>query len=113
MSGLRLQFAYTYTDENRAKMKEYDTLSALSAYLKRQNLVETFARYAEKNGLKRRNLMIRKSHKLLERYINGRIIYNMLDDEAFIQYINEDDRSITAALKIFKDKSSFPQKNKQ
>lgn len=113
MSGLILQFAYTYTDENRAKMKEYDTLSALSAYLKRQNLVETFARYAEKNGLKRRNLMIRKSHKLLERYINGRIIYNMLDDEAFIQYINEDDRSITAALKIFKDKSSFPQKNKQ
>ena len=113
MSGLILQFAYTYTDENRAKMKEYDTLSALSAYLKRQNLVETFARYAEKNGLKRRNLMIRKSHKLLERYINGRIIYNMLDDEAFIQYINEDDRSITAALKVFKDKSSFPQKNKQ
>ena len=69
MSGLILQFAYTYTDENRHKLAEYDTLDKMLDYLKQQNLVEQFAEYADKNGLKRRNLLIMKSHDKLERYI--------------------------------------------
>jgi carboxyl-terminal processing protease len=33
--------------------------------------VDKFASYADKHGLQRRNLMIQKSHKLLEQYINS------------------------------------------
>ena len=82
MSGLILQYAFTYTDNNRPKLNTYKDMMSLSKYLVSQNTVEQFAAYADHNGLKRRNLMIRKSHKLLERFINSRIIYNMLDDEA-------------------------------
>lgn len=110
MSGLILQFAFTYTDDNRPKLNNFKEMMELADYLVKQNTVEKFVSYADKRGLKRRNLMIRKSHKLLERYINSRIIYNMLDEGAWNEYINLDDPTIAAALKVFKDKAAFPQK---
>ena len=108
MSGLILQFAYNYTDNNRQKLAKYKTLKELTDYLGKQNVVEQFASYADTHGLQRRNLMIRKSHKMLSRFIISRIVYNMLDDEAWTQYLNEDDRVITAALKVFKNNAAFP-----
>ena len=108
MSGLILQFAYNYTDNNRQKLAKYKTLKDLTDYLGKQNLVEQFATYADKHGLQRRNLMIRKSHKMLSRFIISRIVYNMLDDEVWTQYLNEDDPVITAALKVFKNNAAFP-----
>ena len=110
MSGLILQFAYNYTDENRQKMKEMDEMKPLVSYLKRQNLVETFASFAENNGLRRRNLMLMRSHDLLEKFILSRIVYNMLDEEAWNQYLNQDDNTIKAALDVFRSHTAFPQK---
>lgn len=110
MTGLILQFAYTYTDDNRPKLNTYKEMMELSDYLVRQNTVELFANYADTRGLKRRNLMIQKSHKLLERYINSRIIYNMLDEEAWNQYLNLDDPCIAKSLSVFKEGVAFPKK---
>ncbi len=110
MSGLILQYAFTYTDNNRPKLNTYKDMMSLSKYLVSQNTVEQFAAYADHNGLKRRNLMIRKSHKLLERFINSRIIYNMLDDEAWTEYINSDDPAIAKALSVFCENAAFPKK---
>ena len=109
MSGLIIQYAFEYTDQNRQKLKEFKTADELAAYLVRQNTVDKFATYADKNGLKRRNLMILRSHKLLERFINSRIIYNMMSEEAWMQYLNHDDPVVLEALKVFREKRSFPQ----
>ena len=110
MSGLILQFAFTYTDNNRPKLNTFRDMMAMSKYLVQQNTVEKFAAYADKNGLKRRNLMIRKSHKLLEKFINSRIIYNIMDDEAWTAYLNLDDPTIERALIVFKNHAAFPKK---
>lgn len=110
MSGLILQFAFTYTDGNRIKLNTYKDMMELADYLKKQNTVDKFASFANKNGLQRRNLMIKKSHNLLERSINSRIIYNMLDDNAWTQYINQDDKVIDAALNVFRNNAAFPKK---
>lgn len=110
MSGLILQFAYTYTDNNRLKLNNFTEMAKLADYLVKQNTVEQFAVYADNHGLKRRNLMIMKSHKLLERYINSRIIYNMLDEEAWNQYLNQNDPVVTKTLEVFKTNSAFPKK---
>lgn len=109
LSGLIIQFAYDYTDNNRDKLKEYQSLKDLEKYLVKQNMVEKFASYGEKNGLKRRNLMIQRSHKLLERYIHSRIVYNMMSEEAWVEYINEDDPAIKETLKVFRENKAFPQ----
>ena len=110
MSGLILQYAFNYTDNNRQKLNTYSSMMEMSNYLVSQNTVEQFAAFADKNGLKRRNLMIRKSHKLLERFINSRIIYNMLDEQAWTEYINQDDPTIATALRVFEKNESFPKK---
>ena len=109
MSGLIVQYAYQYTDENRTKLKEMKDGKQLEAYLKRQNIVDKFATFGDKNGLKRRNLMIQKSHKLLERYLNSRIIYNILDEQAWTEYLNQDDPAIIQSLRLFDEGKAFPQ----
>ena len=109
MSGLILQFAFEYTDDNRQKLNEYKTMKDLEKYLLKQNMVEKFASYAEKNGLKRRNLLIQRSHKLLERYLHSRIIYNMMSEEAWLQYLNDDDSAIKETLKLFQEGKATPQ----
>jgi carboxyl-terminal processing protease len=103
MTGLVMQFAYTYTDENRLKLNSFREMQQLADYLVRQNTVEQFATYADKRGLQRRNLMIQRSHSLLETFINSRIIYNILDEDAWMQYLNITDNTIKAALKVFND----------
>ena len=108
MSGLILQFAFNYTDNNRQKMQQFKELLELESYLKKQNMVEQFATYANSHGLQRRNLLIKKSHSLLERYIDSRVIYNMLDEQAWNQYLNADDNVIKKALEVFKNNAAFP-----
>ena len=110
MSGLILQFAFSYTDDNRPKLNNFKEMMELADYLDKQNMVDKFATYADKHGLQRRNLLIRKSHKLLERYINSRVIYNMLNDQAWNQYINQDDPVIYKTMEVFQKNEAFPKK---
>jgi carboxyl-terminal processing protease len=110
MSGLIIRFAFNYTDKNRPKLSSFDTMTDLADYLDKQNTVDKFATYADKNGLRRRNLMIRKSHKLLKLFINSRIIYNIMDEEDWIEYLNLDDNVIKTALDVFKRGEAFPKK---
>ena len=109
MSGLIIQYAFEYTDENRGRLKEYKGMQELAEYLKKQNLVDKFASYAENKGLKRRNLMIQRSHKLLERFIYSRIIYNMQNEQSWMEYLNSDDPAIMETLKVFREGRAFPQ----
>lgn len=108
VSGLILQYAFQYTDNNRQTLKKFTEMQPLSEYLTGRNLVDDFANYAEKNGLRRRNNLIRKSHGLLENYINSRIIYNMLDEQAWNQYLNRNDEMIRQAREVFKKGAAFP-----
>ena len=108
MSGLIIQYAFEYTDQNRAKLSQMKSVDELEKYLKQQNTVDKFATYADQKGLKRRNLMIQRSHKLLERFINSRIIYNIMSEEAWVEYLNEDDPVIMETLKVFRSNNAFP-----
>ena len=109
MSGLIIQYAFEYTDDNRGKLREYKGMQELAEYLKKQNLVDKFASYAENKGLKRRNLMIQRSHKLLERFIYSRIIYNMQNEQSWMEYLNSDDPAIMETLIVFREGRAFPQ----
>lgn len=111
-SGLILEFAYTYTDENRQKLSSFETMRSLEAYLKKINSVALFVDYAEGKGLKRRNLMVQRSHKLLERYVNSRIIYNMMGEAEWTEYLNADDPTIIETLRLFSEGKAFPKADK-
>lgn len=108
LSGLILQFCYDYTDDHRAELAANGDYVALEKYLKRQNIVEKFVSYADRQGLKRRNLLIQRSYRLLERALISRLIYNVLDEQAWIEYLNVDDPAIKETLKLFKEGNAFP-----
>ncbi len=108
MSGLVLQFAYSYVDANRQTMKKCETLKDLEAWLTKQNLVEQFVAYADAHGIKRRNIMIKKSYSLLDRYIKSRIIYGMMSEEAWTEFVNEDDEVLAKAKEVIAAGEAFP-----
>ncbi|CCX67500.1 peptidase S41 family [Prevotella sp. CAG:1058] len=110
MRGLILQFAFVYTDNNRPKLSSFENMYDLADYLDNQNTVDKFAIYADKNGLKRRNLLIKKSYDMLKLYINSRIIYNIMDEEDWIEYLNLDDNVVKTALDVFKRNEAFPKR---
>lgn len=106
--GLTLQFAFQYTDQNRQTLQKYTTSDELLQYLKKQNILEKFARFAESKGLKRRNILMYKSQKLFERNLYGNIIYNMLDMEDYLKYLNQLDPTVLKAIEVLEDGKSFP-----
>jgi len=109
MTGLILQFGYEYTDQHRNEMADYKDLPSLVKHLKKQHLVDQFATFADKHGLKRRNLMIQRSYRLLDQYVTSRVVYGMLNEAALLEYLNQDDNTIREALRVFADGEAFPQ----
>jgi carboxyl-terminal processing protease len=105
---LTVEFAFQYTDENRAKLATYSTVKELHLFLMRQSLLEKFAQFAEIRGLQRRNLMIQKSRKLLERTLYGNIIYNMMGTEEYMKFLNESDPTVLKAAEVLEAGEATP-----
>ena len=107
--GLIIRYTFDYTDQNRSTLQKYDTPEKMEAYLKGQNLLNKFAAWAEKKGLKRRNNLMMKSRRLFDMSLYGNIIYNMLGMEAYVEYLNESDKTVLKAVEILEKGESFPQ----
>lgn len=107
--GLIIRYTFDYTDQNRSTLQKYDTPEKMEAYLKGQNLLNKFAAWAEKKGLKRRNNLMMKSRRLFEMSLYGNIIYNILGMEAYVEYLNESDKTVLKAVEILEKGESFPQ----
>lgn len=107
--GLILQFSFQYSDRNRQRLSECKDETEMLKYLRRQGILEQFIRYADSKGVKRRNLLINRSRKLLERNLYGNIIYNILGRQEYIRYINHSDATVLKALEILNNGEAFPQ----
>ena len=108
LTGLIRQFAFAYSDENRAKLTALRTADKMEQYLRKENLLEKFAQFAEKHQLRRRNLMLQKSRKLFERNIYGTIIYNVGEMKDYLQFLCKDDPVGIKAQEILDEGKSFP-----
>ena len=111
--GLIAQFAFQYTDQNRQTLNKYENADDLLKYLKKQNIIEKFARFAESKGLKRRNILMYKSKELFDRNLYGNIIYNMLNMEEYLKFLNQSDKTVQKALEVLKAEESFPKAPEQ
>lgn len=108
MRGLLVKFAFDYTDHNRPRMIDFTDGKTLEKYLKRQGLLEQFARYANERGLKRRNNMLYRSRALFEESLYGNIIYNMLGMEEYLKYLNATDPAVLRAIEVLERGESVP-----
>ncbi len=108
MSGTINQFAFWYVDNHRQELSRYSEALQLAKYLRGQKIVEAFANYADKHGMKRRNLMIKTSHALLENSIISNIICDRLGIGSAVIYLNNNDPFVAKALNILHKGLAFP-----
>lgn len=104
------QFSYVFVDSHRGALSRLGTIKEVSNFLKRQNLLEAFARYAETKGLKRRNLMLAKSRNLFEQQLFQGIISDAYSTEKALEFTNTFDPTVLRALDILRRGKAFPQK---
>lgn len=106
-SGLVGNWAFRYADAFRDKLSAMN-LEGLVAHLQKQRLPDEFARWAEQRGLKRRNVSLKKSYSVLERMLMAMIVDYVLDSEARLRYVNEQDAAVQRALELLDAGEAFP-----
>lgn len=108
LEGLISTFAYDFTDRHRTQLTAMDDYADIVKFIARKDIVGEFASFAEQNGVKRRNLMIRECATLLKTYITTGVIDDILDVEAASAYANETDPAVVRAIEVLKAGKSFP-----
>lgn len=108
--GLISEYCFNYTDANRSTLERFDTADKLVRYLRSQHLVEQFIRYADQNGVTRRNNQILKSQQLFEEAIYGTIVYNLFDMEEYTRFINRNDLTVKRAIDLYNNNQTRPSK---
>ena len=109
--GTIAQFCYEYTDNNRPKLSKMNNAAEMEKYLRKMSVMDQFIRYADSKGIVRRNIMILKSKNLFEKAVYGSIIYNMLEMNDYIQFMNYKDPTIDKAVEQFNAKLTKPTLN--
>ena len=109
--GTIAQFCYEYTDNNRPKLSQMNNAAEMEKYLRKMSVMDQFIRYADSKGIVRRNIMILKSKNLFEKAVYGSIIYNMLEMNDYIQFMNYKDPTIDKAVELFNAKLTKPTLN--
>lgn len=107
-SGIISQFCFDYIDANRSELQRFTKSEELVKHLRKHNVVEKFIRYADQNKLRRRNNMILKSQKLIEQAVYATMIYDVLDMEYYVRYMNHSDPTVLKAIQLFNDRRTVP-----
>lgn len=107
-NGQLQAFAYHFVDNHRAKLEKMRTYKEVTAYLAQYDIVEQFAAFAEANGTKRRNLMIRESHDVIKEFLTSYILGDVISTEQTLQYINLTDSAVLKGVKVIKEGKQRP-----
>ena len=107
-TGLIAQFCFEVVDQNRETLGKLQSLEDKVKWLDKQNLLESFARYAQKRSLIRRNLMMQRSKDLFRSAIYSGIIYNCSEMSDYMRYLNRDDEAVLKAIEIIHDRKTIP-----
>lgn len=102
------QFSFDYIDTHRNELKKYKTTEELTEHLRKEKVVEQFISFAQANGVKRRNLMIRKSYRHIEERVFANILYVLQGDSSMYQYLNQEDPTILKATELIRAGESRP-----
>lgn len=102
------KFVFNVVDSNRPLFESCPDVETLVKVLRKMNLVDKLVAYAEKQGVKRRNLMIRTSRTLIERYLFINIIDHVFGVTESTEYENRTDAAMLKALEIIHEGKSRP-----
>lgn len=108
LGGYIHDFSYDFVDQHRKDLTPLKTYEEVTKYLTKKNVLDAFVTFAEKQGLKRRNIMIKKSRDVLIEYISTAIIADLLDDTEYVSYVNLTDEAVLKSIELLETGQAFP-----
>lgn len=100
--GYTYQFAFQYTDKNRAKLSKFKNWQEMDQFLTSQNLLSEFVAFAASKGVPANQREINVSKNLLLTQIKSYIVRNMIGDSNFYPLLNREDETVKKALEAIK-----------
>jgi carboxyl-terminal processing protease len=99
-SGLIYKFALKYTENHRAELSSIKDWKTMQKRLESENLVEKIVDFSKNNGVERKKDLNAKSIQYIERQAIALIIRNILEDEGFFPYYNNNDKTVQEAINV-------------
>ncbi len=98
------RFALNYTEDNREALSKFPDAVELEKYLDTQHLLEKFAEFASKNGVKKDPAGLRVSGRLIHTQLKAYIARNMLDSNGFYVIWKSQDSALKRAIDFLDNK---------
>ena len=96
------KFSFKYVDSNRKTFSEFKTYAEIEKYLDSNNVLNKFYDYAAKNGVKRDYTLTAPARQQMRSALYGNIIYDALDMQDYITFINLTDPAVSKAIEVLK-----------
>lgn len=92
------QFAFAYTDKNRAELNTFKDWQSMEKHLKAKPLLKEFIAYASEKGLQPVQKDLNKSGQFINRHIIAFISRNILSDAGFYPILFKGDKTVQRAI---------------
>ena len=96
------KFSFKYVDANRATFSDFKTYQEVESYLDKKNVLNRFYEFADKNGVKRDERMTKPALNQMRQALYANIIYDALDMQDYIAFINNTDPAVAKAIEVLK-----------
>ncbi len=96
------QFALTYTENNRERLKKYPEADEFEKFLDKQGLLDQFIRYASVNNVKPDQEGLKISGPTIHTQLKAYIARNILDNKGFYPIWEELDVTLKYAIEFLK-----------
>ena len=98
--GILSDFAFNYTDKHRSELKVYKNgADFIKNFSPPAGMLEDFVAYAQKEGVERNDLQLKKSSVYLLNQVKALIGRNLFDNDAYFPLILSGDKAFGAAVK--------------
>ncbi|MEE4286931.1 MAG: S41 family peptidase [Mariniphaga sp.] len=101
--GLIYTFAYTYADNNREKLSQFEKAEEIDAYLNNQNVLDDFVNYAQEKGIPRDAKGLQQSQEIIKTQLKAYIARNIIGEEGFYPIIRQIDNTLQRAIEISRE----------
>jgi carboxyl-terminal processing protease len=107
-NGLIYEYAFMYTDKNRARLEKFKTWQELDAYLNYQPLIVNLVSLGENKGVRYRPYLLQEARNLLMMQLKANIVRNIFGDEGFYPIVLKDDIVLKKAIEMLENKKAYP-----
>ncbi len=100
--GTIYQFAFQYSDQHRDYLKKLGNANEIEKWLDRENVIESFVKYASGKGIPYDAEGMKASRLIIETQVKAYIARNILGEEGFYPIIQHIDKTLLKAIEVSK-----------